>query len=374
MLPDQNTIDTYHVYTYTFLDDLSYIKSPFEHFQYEEQYRIEDAIRLVGGRFKEFGWETDGAIGLIWLPPFVDVGTQDTYGTYIWHVKQMNDGISFLASEVPLDFKRIADQNQEFTAAETALEMVPVTIIESAVTWFTDSVTKSREEMQASLLFLAASPSPSAQQIITHLLFHYQNSLVRLFSEFMDECYLQVLIEAIDSGNPHRITLRKTRVDVDATSYIPEPEDPEEEAGISGASTWFTIKGLISDMWKAYMWEPFKTRADMLFKSLDYTPDNNAFFEIRKHVVIRNCMQHHQARLDRDSLKTLGRDKLVILDGAGTQTIDVWKPIVVTVDELAAFITLLLRFAEDFHKHVAKRIPTRHLRTKKPTTPCTPTK
>jgi len=368
MLPDQNSIKTFHVYTYTFLDDLSFIKSPFEYFQYEDRYRVEDAIRLVGDRFKEFGWEGDGEIGIIWLPPFVNVGIEDTYGTYIWHVKQLNNGISFLASDIPLDFKRIAAQNQTFATGSTAPDMVPITIIETDVTWFVEAVKNSQDEMRAALSLLSTSQSPSAQQIITNLLFHYQNVLVRLFNEFMDECYLKVLIEAIESGNPYRIKLKKTRVDVDATLYIPGPEFAEAEAAFSASSAEFTIRGLISDMWKAYKWEPFKAKTDMLFKSLDYTPEETAFFEIRKHVVLRNCMQHHEASLDRDSLKTLGKDKLLILDGSGTRTIDVWKPIVITPEELYALIAILLKFAEAFHKHVTERIPTRHFMSRKTTT------
>jgi hypothetical protein len=369
MLPDKYTIKIYHLYSYTFLDDLSYIKSPFEHFQDAERCKIEDAIRLIGDRFREFGWEGDGELGIIWLPPFVDVGIEDTYGTFIWHVKQMNNGISFIASDIPLNFRRFADQNQELTAVDTAQAKLFNTFIESEVTCFTDSIVSLQGELQNSLSFLNISPSPIARMIIASQLFHYQNALVGLFNEFMDECYLKILIEAIDSGNPYKITLRKTRAEVDAASYIPEPEDPEEAADISDASTWFTIKGLISDLWKAYKWEPFKKKSEMLFKSLNFTPDEKYFFQIKKHVVIRNCMQHHEARLDRDSLKILGRDKLEILDGAGTQTIEAWKPIVMTIDELNAFITHLLRFTQDFHDHVEKRIPARINITKKPITP-----
>ena len=43
MLPHQDSVKTYHVYTYTFLDDLSCIKSPFDHFQYEERYHGKEA-------------------------------------------------------------------------------------------------------------------------------------------------------------------------------------------------------------------------------------------------------------------------------------------------------------------------------------------
>lgn len=361
MIPDQNTIKSFYIYTYTFLDDLSCIKSPYQHFEYDESCLIKDAIQLVGDRFREFGWEGDGTIGMIWIPPFVDVSIEDTHGTYIWHVKQDNDGISFLASDTPLDFKRIADQNQEFTAGSATLDMVPITIIETDVEWFTKSILNIRNEMQASLLFLNESPETISRQIIRHLLFHYQSILVRLFNEFMDECYLRVLIEAVESGNPHGIKLMKTRINLDSTHYIPDADEPDNESVLS-TSTWFTIKGLITDMWKAYKWEPFKRRSDMLFKSLDYVVNENEYYEIRKHVVIRNCIQHHEACLDRDSLKSIGKDNLKICDGEGIKTIETWKPIIITADELYALHDILLTFVNSFHEHVASRIPTRYFR------------
>ncbi len=112
MLPTKETIKGYNVYTYTFLDDLSYIKNPRNYFKLEPKEEIDNAIHLVKERFSEYGWEGDGAIGIIWLPPFIDVGIENDWGTSIWHVKQRNNGISFLACDYPLDFKRLKEQNE----------------------------------------------------------------------------------------------------------------------------------------------------------------------------------------------------------------------------------------------------------------------
>lgn len=359
MLPNQNSIKSYYIYTYTFLDDLSSIQSPFQHFEFDEPCLVEDAIQLVGDRFKKFGWEGDGSIGIIWIPPFVDIGFEDTHGTYIWHVKQDNDGTSFLASYIPLDFKRIADQNKEFIAGSRSSDMVSTTIIGSDVQWFLKSISDIRNEVQTSLLFLNNSQEPITQQIHKNLIFYYQGLLVRYFNEFMDECYLRVLIEAVESGNPHGIKLKKTRINLDSAHYIPDEDEIDDESALS-TSTWFTIKGLVTDMWKAYKWESFKRKTDMLFKCLDYAINENIYSEIRKHVVIRNCIQHHEACLDRDSLKSIGKDNLKILDGDSFITIEVWRPILITSDELYAFHDILFNFVNDFHEYVASRIPRRH--------------
>ena len=61
--------------------------------------------------FREIGWEGDGKLGVIWIPPFVDIGIEDGWGTYIWHVKQSNNGTSWLASNCTLNFERIKAQD-----------------------------------------------------------------------------------------------------------------------------------------------------------------------------------------------------------------------------------------------------------------------
>jgi len=47
------------------------------------------------------GWEGDGDFGLIWLPPFML--DWDTYGLMLWHVKQQNDGTSWICSDRPFE-------------------------------------------------------------------------------------------------------------------------------------------------------------------------------------------------------------------------------------------------------------------------------
>ena len=361
MLPNQTSIKSYHIYTYTFLDDLSCIKDPYDYFEYEEKYKIDDAIRLIGERFKEYGWEGDGSIGIIWLPPFVDVGIEDTWGTYIWHVKQSNNGISFLASDAPLDFERLKEQNEDFTSLVSTRNLIPISIIENDVEWFMKAVDDVENDLRESMNFLSTMSSDDIKETIrVNLNIHYQSVLVRYFQEFLDECYLRILIEVIDNGNPHRIKLRKSQVKIDSTSYMPEPDEEDDEETINSASSWFTLRGFIGDMWKAYKWEPFKNKTDMLFKSIDYIVDTDLFYEIRKHVVIRNCMQHHKGSLDRDSLKQLGRDRIQMKKAGGTYHIEVWKPITIAEEEVHSLCTSLRRFVKDFHNHVKQRIPTVH--------------
>lgn len=61
--------------------------------------------------FRRAGWEGDGELRLIWLPPFLFVNG-DSYGIMLWHVKQQNNGTSFLCSDAELEFPGVSEPNK----------------------------------------------------------------------------------------------------------------------------------------------------------------------------------------------------------------------------------------------------------------------
>lgn len=359
MLPTQDTISRYHIYVYTFLDDLSFIQDPFACFQDEDSTDISDAIHLVGEKFKEYGWEGDGTIGVIWLPPFVDVGIHDTHGNYIWHVKQYNNGISFLACDTALDFERLNEQNNLSVDLRNRDNVTAESIIETYVNLLFKQIQRVRGHIDETLQFLSeCSLTDTAESIRQDILVHNQGILVRSLHELLDECYLQILIRAIGSGNPHNIKLRKSNVRIDTSKYLPDlNEDDDNDSNTGDASHWFTVRGLISDMWKAYKWEPFNDKTSMLFKSVDYPAEEACMYEIRKHVILRNCIQHHEGGLDRDSLKQLGREELEIRTDQNSYMIKAWEAVILHENEIYHLCDMLLRFANEFHEHIRVRIP-----------------
>lgn len=100
----------YHVYRYEHIDMMMFLIKP--SIAYGNTAELNAAIEFVKGMFEKAGWEGDGDIELIWLPPFVDnCEYGDTYGALLWHVKQSNNGTSFIASPIDLTFlKPIAEQ------------------------------------------------------------------------------------------------------------------------------------------------------------------------------------------------------------------------------------------------------------------------
>lgn len=98
--------------TYEYIDNLNFMLKPSECIRNAEPY-----LAIAKKRFLEQGWEGDGVIQLLWLPPFVFKDGNDdmiygggfddfsTQGTVLWHVKQSKDGISWLLMP-----KKVAEQ------------------------------------------------------------------------------------------------------------------------------------------------------------------------------------------------------------------------------------------------------------------------
>ena|SRR5260370_28868748 len=91
----------FHVYGYEWIDNLHFVRPLREFLEDPTEY-----IDVAKARFLEAGWDGDGRIGLLWLPPFVFPKGQQAApeGVVVWHVKQVEDGISWLLSPIELAF------------------------------------------------------------------------------------------------------------------------------------------------------------------------------------------------------------------------------------------------------------------------------
>ena len=95
----------WHFYAYEYLDDLAFMPAARELFSGWDDGEL--IVERVAEKFRSLGWEGDGEMQVMWLPPFVGAGPQDYLGAYVLHVKQANDGISWLASPHCLPFHRL---------------------------------------------------------------------------------------------------------------------------------------------------------------------------------------------------------------------------------------------------------------------------
>lgn len=359
MLPEASAIQHYYVYEYTFLDDLSFIKAPAEVFLDSDPVQLDTTIEAVRSKFLQAHWEGDGDIGILWLPPFVSVGVEDTCGAYIWHVKQNNDGISFLASAYPLSFPRLDWQNRHHEIAEPGGRSV--NIVDTAVSGLRRDIESHKTQLLKNLDHVRLLPAGDVVDVIvSDLLVHYQGLLVRTLTEFLDDCYLHFLIEVINNGNAGKIKLQKAKIHIDPHHY--QPDEDLDDPLSSGATEWLTLRSLITDLWKGFKFEPYKTKLQMLFGAVEFKLEEKVQSELTKHVMLRNCIEHHEGKLNKDSLRHCGTTNVTMLKADSIYELKAWDKIVFTVEELIHFACLEDQLAIDFSCHVDKRIPTRQLR------------
>lgn len=85
------------VFTYQHIDDPEMFNNAKEYFHVEADENPEFLLK-VEKAFKENGWEGDGELGVVWIPPFFASSKLlgNSYGAIIWHVKQRHGGMSFI--------------------------------------------------------------------------------------------------------------------------------------------------------------------------------------------------------------------------------------------------------------------------------------
>lgn len=90
------SVKEFHVYSYHYIDFHDYTKPAQE--VLEHWSRRDDFISALKNLWLAYGWDGDGVVTTIWLPPFLIEDLNDEVGHIIWHVKQLEDGTSWLAS------------------------------------------------------------------------------------------------------------------------------------------------------------------------------------------------------------------------------------------------------------------------------------
>lgn len=107
-IKNPSVIDEYSVYQYQHIDCLELMPTAAAILQ--DIPNRDEVLKAVRTKFRSSGWEGDGDIQIMWIPPFVGAGVEDTWGLAVWFVKQSNNGTAFLASPVKLPFSRLLDQ------------------------------------------------------------------------------------------------------------------------------------------------------------------------------------------------------------------------------------------------------------------------
>ena len=99
---EPSELEIYQAYGFEWIDNLHFLQDPA---MFLGQRSVE-YIKTAEACFRQIGWQGDGEVNLLWLPPFVfplELRIPPE-GVVVWHVKQVEDGVSYLLSPVGLPF------------------------------------------------------------------------------------------------------------------------------------------------------------------------------------------------------------------------------------------------------------------------------
>lgn len=96
----------FHLYRFEWIDNLHFLRPP-EDFLPLPSEQLEVYLSVARECFTKAGWDGDGQITLLWLPSFVFPTSSKVVseGVVLWHVKQTNDGVSWILSPVELPYE-----------------------------------------------------------------------------------------------------------------------------------------------------------------------------------------------------------------------------------------------------------------------------
>lgn len=331
------------VYSYMFIDDFSFIQEP----EVLCLPNLETTLEHVRSRFVQAGWEGDGNIGVLWLPPFVLTGTDDNYGVVVWHVKQRNDGISWLLSPIPLNLKPLLEQNETDW-------LLPISLVEGETERFVEKIDTELQILDNRLAFIRGMPESDDRLGLEHdhVVFR-QGQMVMHYHDFLDDCFLNFVKEVIEGST--EITEIKLRGAIKleiSPSGIAVPNDNEDAA-------FLTRIQIIQSIWDWYRMAAFKDKSDMLYGSVRHQPDQDHKRTILRHVYLRNCIQHHGGQLTADVLSKLGVNRIEIATANRPIVLTAWNKIVLTQEEVHLLHTALKEISQSFERFVNTNIRAR---------------
>jgi hypothetical protein len=338
---------------YTFLDDLSFIRPARQalrdRFPRPTEEKIDEEIETVSKLFKNAGWEGDGNIGIIWLPPFLNLTEDgsDTCGFYLWHVKQQNNGISYLGLE----------ENLYLPQLTKGMLTIPGNWKSESILMGDVSLLQEKLETIWVDLLEDCSTVEQNQRIRTRLMELSQGLMVAALHDFINDCSLNLIMEATGpnpayvhfSGLSVRISLGLNWKDSGGDSPID-----------AGGSSWLSKQALLASIWNSFCMLPYDQRLEMVNKSVDFKMDACVKEDLKKHVEIRNAFQHHEGRMTPSGLKKLGGAS-VRVNGIDTK-LELKTVIPLSIEELTILKAAIKQYASSLERHVDGKVSTRHRR------------
>lgn len=324
------------VETFQFIDNLEHIIKPDDVFIYDNDY-----IEIVKRAFFDAGWEGDGEIGLIWIPPFVEM-LGGTSGEYVWHVKQDNNGISFLGFE-EATYSHYNDDHKN------NLKYEAITVTHDS----TSNCVRRVDVYRGNLKELGENKNNLSKEIFHLTLKSIQSSLVADFIDTIDEIYLDIMRHVIDEDNTDKLRLSKSNVKLPLDEISRGAEE-------SYFNSWLSLRLIEAAIWRDFKFWQVKEKIKEICKAVDFNPDEKLRNIINTHIEIRNAFQHHSGQFTIDMKRTLGTDHIELLDENAKKTkCKLWSMINLSIPEVRRFCDSVETFMHDYEINIEKRMKTR---------------
>ena len=102
LFDNPSIINQYHLYQYYHIDNQYLMPKLKEVIGSFPEY--EKVNKELSALFGSLGWEGKDDIRVMWFPPFLKIGEEDTWGNYAFFAKQKKNGISFIATRFEIPF------------------------------------------------------------------------------------------------------------------------------------------------------------------------------------------------------------------------------------------------------------------------------
>lgn len=323
------------VETFQFIDNLEHIIRPEEVLE-----NAAESVEIVKNAFLSAGWEGDGDIGLIWLPPFVNFhGGIDNQ--YIWHVKQSNNGISYIGFEEH-------DYNGESSNKDNGFERIAETITATDSEVCLEAINKYRT-LLSGLDEYSKVEKPLPVELYEATINSLHSSLVSEFIDYVDYVYLRIIQHIFECNNTDKLVLSKLSVTI--------PLDEISKNENSQFNSYIIEKRIMSSIWNDFKFRPVKEQIKEICKAIDYQTDDIVKNTIISHIEIRNSFQHHFGQFTPDMEKKLGIEHLDLIDKSGkTTSYKTWEDIKLSIPEVLRFCDSLETFIKEYEKQIDIRM------------------
>lgn len=261
--------------------------------------------------------------------------------------KQKNDGISWLAVPKILTSSRIVDQNKEVTIGSKIIKSSSIINIHKEI------FLKQTNEVELILDELLKESDIYSELIKNTTLIYVQNKLLSAFIDFIEEVYLQLLIHFIEHNNFDNIKLSKINARIDMKNMQIEDDKFQRDQSL-------TLRMMMKNIWDNFKFLPFKEKFNEIVNSVDFDLSEEDKIAIRKHIYLRNCIQHHNSHIQNDISKNIGRNDIPILNNNNKLIyIKEWGKIELSFYEVMALKETLAAFCNNYEKHILQRMTDR---------------